>query len=135
MYCYPSSPGEICRKMRNGDYVDMNNKLSVAVALVAGLVGGMLTRYIGPPVVFAQAPVQTLPAPPGSVPPAAKAPIATEIQAHSFSLVDEHDHVAGTFSAESLGLGRSRIVLRDAYGHQIWSAGGSALRPLAADVR
>jgi hypothetical protein len=32
----------------------MNKKLSVAVALVAGLLGGLLTRYIAPPAAFAQ---------------------------------------------------------------------------------
>ena len=32
----------------------MNNKCSLAVALVAGILGGMLTRYITPPSAFAQ---------------------------------------------------------------------------------
>jgi hypothetical protein len=110
----------------------MNNKLTVAVALFAGLAGGMLTRYIAPPSVFAQA---------------QNPAVTKEVRAQSFTLVDQYDNVAGTFTAESMGAAGiftpkgglpqmqlqrppMRIVLRDAHGHEIWSAGGSAIRPL-----
>lgn len=113
----------------------MNNKLIVSLALLAGLAGGMLTRFIAPTPVFAQAPVQILPAP-APAPPATPTPVTKDIRAESFTLLDENDRVAGTFTAEPVSaFHRSRIVLRDSYGHEIWSAGGSAIRPLSSTVR
>ena len=121
----------------------MNNKLSVAVALLAGLVGGMLTRYIAPPSVFAQTQNAQ----------AQNSAVTKEVRAESFTLVDQYGNVAGTFTAESMGAARIftpgdgstpqmqlqrgpvRIVLRDAHGHEIWSAGGSAIRPLMSTTR
>lgn len=107
----------------------MNNKLTVSFALLAGLAGGMLTRFIAPAPVFAQAPVQILPGPaPVQTTPA---PVSREIRAESFAIVDQYGNVAGTFTSEPMGMRRpGRIVLRDSYGHEIWSAGGSAIRPL-----
>src|SRR5258708_349350 len=108
----------------------MNKKLSVALALVAGLLGGSLTRYFTPSVAFAQA----------------QPPIT--VRAQSFTLVDSLDRTVGTFTFEPVAgdpifLRRSpnnqvvpgapvsmRIVLRDFNGREIWSAGGSAIRPL-----
>lgn len=114
----------------------MNNKLNVAVALFAGLAGGMLTRYIAPPSVFAQT---------------QNTAVTKEVRAQSFTLVDQYDNVAGTFTAESMGSPNiilpgdgsaprvqrrpSRIVLRDSYGHEIWGVGGSTVRPLMSTVR
>jgi len=113
----------------------MNNKLNVAVALFAGLAGGMLTRFIAPAPVFAQAPVQGgLPAPAPS--PVTPGPVTYEIRAERFALVDHSGKVVGTFASESAGVrSPSRIVLRDSYGHEIWGAGGSAIRPLMSTVR
>ena len=109
----------------------MNNKLIVAVAVLAGLAGGMLTRFIAPAPVFAQAPVQVLPGPVPAVPAPSSPAITREIRAESFAIVDQYGRVAGTFTAESTSRGRpGRIVLRDAYGHEIWGAGGSSNRPL-----
>jgi hypothetical protein len=115
----------------------MNNKMSVALALMAGLLGGLLTRYIAPPAAFAQN----------------QAPIPKEIRAQSFALVDPSDRTVGTFTAEPVlgapgtfvrpapGLPNDqsapqirwpmRVVLRDSNGREIWSAGGSVLRPLS----
>lgn len=109
----------------------MNNKLSVAVALVAGLAGGMLTRYIAPPPVFAQVQVPVVP---GTPPPVAQIAAAKEIRAQSFVLVGPNDNVTGTFTTEPWR-GTTRIVLRDAYGREIWSAGGGLMRPLAANAK
>jgi hypothetical protein len=110
----------------------MNKTLTVALALAAGLFGGMITRYITPPAAHAQD----------------QAAIAKEIRAQSFTLVDQFDHTAGTFSYEAgpgarmLQRGPStnqpaprvppgRIVLRDANGREIWSAGANSLiRPV-----
>ena len=113
----------------------MNNKLVIALALVAGLVGGLLSRYTAPPPAFAQN----------------QAPVTKEVRAQSFTLVDPTDRTIGTFTAEPDGptsvlvpgptprdlpqpqrtASRARIVLRDANGREIWSAGGSAIRPLS----
>ena len=60
----------------------MNKALTVATALVAGLVGGLLTRYVVPPAAFAQD----------------QAPITKEIRAQSFTLVDIFDRSIGTFT-------------------------------------
>jgi hypothetical protein len=95
---------------------------TVALALAAGLLGGMLTRYIAPPSAYAQNPApQTAPA---------------EIRARSFVLVDQSDQTIGTFSVVPGPLGPfgrpilPRIVLKDFNGREIWSAGGSPLQPL-----
>jgi hypothetical protein len=110
----------------------MNKTLTVTLALVAGLVGGLLTRYIVPPVALAQNQAQ----------------ITKEIRAQSFTLVDPSDHTVGTFSYEpdsSSSLGNDpraltlairpmtppRIVLRDSVGHELWSAGGTGIRRLS----
>jgi hypothetical protein len=113
----------------------MNKTFMIALALGAGLLGGMLTRYIAPPAAYAQ-----------------DQPAAKEIRAQSFTLVDQFDHTAGTFSYEPLPgarmtlprpqfggnqppvdrLAPGRIVLRDASGHEIWSAGANSLiRPVS----
>ena len=114
----------------------MNNKLTVSFALLAGLAGGMLTRFIAPAPVFAQAPVQILPAPAPIPAQTAPAPVTKEIRAQSFALVDQYDNVVGTFAAEPKGMRRpARVVLRDSYGHEIWAAGGSAIRPLMSTTR
>ena len=103
----------------------MNSRLSVVLALSAGLAGGLLTRYIAPAPVFAQD----------------QASVAKEIRAQSFSLVDQSNRVVGTFLFEAANgfAGRDRngpfpvpgrIVLRDGRGLVIWSAGGIGLQPL-----
>jgi hypothetical protein len=105
----------------------MNKTLTVALALAVGLLGGLLTRYIAPPATSAQtqAPVTT--------------PVTTEIRAQRFTLVDSSDHTLGVFTAEPASKavnpypgGRTpmRIVLRDSNGREIWSAGGSGIRPV-----
>jgi hypothetical protein len=100
----------------------MNKTLTVALALAAGLLGGLLTRYIAPLATFAQN----------------QSPITKEIRAQSFTLVDSSDRTLGVFTAEPSkainpypgGLTPMRIVLRDSNGREIWSAGGSGIRPV-----
>jgi len=94
---------------------------NVIVALIAGLLGGLVTRYISPPPAFAQN----------------QPPVAKEIRAQSFVLVDQSDHAVGTFMAEPVRgtpgpFTPIRIVLRDFTGREIWSAGGSPIQPLSA---
>jgi hypothetical protein len=113
----------------------MNKTLTVALALAAGLLGSVIGRYIAPPSAYAQE----------------KAAVAKEIRAQSFTLVDAFDHTAGTFTYEPLNAPRvmshpplpenlappdrllpGRVVLRDASGRVIWSAGANSLiRPVS----
>lgn len=103
----------------------MQNKLNVTLALLAGLAGGMLTRFVAPPTVSAQD----------------QPPPVQEIRARSFVFVDAQNRTVGTFSVEPaqnhemilrpgqpplLIPGRSRITLRDDQGREIWSAGPGA---------
>jgi hypothetical protein len=114
------------------------NKLVIAIALVAGFVGGSLSRYVAPPSAFAQNQAQ----------------VTKEVRAQSFTLVDPSDRAIGTFTAEPDVSGiqpffqpgpssrlntpqlrptvfPTRIVLRDSKGREIWSAGGSSMRQLS----
>ena len=100
----------------------MSKALTVTLALAAGLVGGILSRYVAPPPAFAQD----------------KAKVTKEVRAQSFTLVDPSDNTVGTFTSEPVFRGLQsvpgrlmpmRIVLRDANGREIWSAGGTAIRP------
>lgn len=88
----------------------MNRKCNLALALAAGLLGGLLARYIAPWPVLAQAqPVQ-------------------ELRAQSFVLVDGKDNVVGTFTdstpAPKPGQNQT-VVLLDRNGKEIWRAGVS----------
>ena len=103
------------------------NKTTVITALAAGLLGGLLSRYIAPQTALAQN----------------ASNVAKEVRAQSFTIVDPSDRVIGTFAADapfpptgvvpiprSRSASPSRIVLRDSDGREIWSAGLS-LRPLS----
>jgi hypothetical protein len=115
----------------------MNRNLTLVIALTAGLLGGVLSRYLALPSVHAQAP----------------APNPVEVRAQSFSLTDDQGSVVGTFmvrddAARVIRRGpgpqatqpanppaRSpRIVLLNQDGREIWSAGGSSIRPLASNT-
>lgn len=87
----------------------MYPKLNVLLALVAGIAGGALSRYIAPAPVLAQ----TQP---------------REIRAQSFVFVDDHNHVVAMFepSPPSLRDTNPSIVLLDRNGKEIWRAGVSA---------
>jgi hypothetical protein len=106
----------------------MNNKLTIALALFAGLAGGLVTRYIAPPPVFAQAPGTQTSAP-------------QELRARSFTLVDASGNTVVKFAVGPRNfdmptgqpIGPVRIILKDANGRVIWSAGGSTVRPLVAN--
>lgn len=85
-------------------------KLNLALALVAGFVGGALSHSLTAPTVHAQS----------------SAPVAAEVRARSFLLVNENGQVVGKLAAESGG--RPAIRLFDAAGHEIWSAEGPIVR-------
>lgn len=93
----------------------MNNRLTIAVALAAGLAGGMLTRFIAPPPVFAQT-----------------QPPTDEVRARSFVLLDNFNNPVATFTAGSgRGTASGVVELKDSHGSVIWKAGGSLLSPMA----
>jgi hypothetical protein len=109
----------------------MNRSLTFVFATVAGIADGLLTRYPGPPTALAQS----------------QQPVANEIRAQSFTLVDGTHRTVGTFKVEGLNwIARlpqqqvnptlqARIVLLDANGREIWSAGETAIRPLSQNIR
>jgi hypothetical protein len=113
----------------------MKKPLNLALALAAGLLGGLLSRYIAPQSALAQSP----------------APSTKEIQAQSFVFVAPDGHPLATLTpdpawlkaarlmAELSAAGRisstpflsrfsGRIVLLDSNEREIWSAGGSPFR-------
>jgi len=80
----------------------MNRTFVLSLALAAGLLGGVLSRYVSPVPAFAQAQTQK------------------EIKAQSFVLVDDKDNIVGTFkpSADRIPI----VVLLDRNGREIWRA-------------
>jgi hypothetical protein len=99
------------------------NRMTIAIALAAGLVGGVISRYISPAPVLAQQAQPQSPAP-------------VELRAQRFVLVNPDGSVAGTFAVEQPKptdfpfMPRS-IRLLDWSGKEIWRAGGSPVRNLA----
>jgi hypothetical protein len=111
-----------------GENGPMNTRLTVAIAIVSGLSGGLLARYVAPPPVFAQDQAT---------------PITKEIRAQNFVLVDSFNRTIGAFTAERVSrppggagvlpgatfVGRMppkypplmRMVLRGSDGQEIWS--------------
>jgi hypothetical protein len=100
------------------------NKSTIAVALAAGLVGGVISRYISPAPVLAQQAQAPSPAP-------------LELRAQRFVLVNPDGAVAGTFSVDQpkpspdFPFAAPSIRLLDWSGKEIWRAGGSPVRNLA----
>jgi hypothetical protein len=91
----------------------MSRKLNLALALTAGLFGGLLSHYLTPATVFAQ------PNPP------------REIVAQSFVLADGRGKEVGRFTFDRTlpPPNRPVVVLLDPEGHEIWRA-GSSIHPL-----
>lgn len=100
-----------------------NRNLTLILALAAGLLGGFLSRYVTLSSVHAQA----------------QPPNGVEIRSQRFSVVDAQGRVIGTFTGaikkETGGLAFPRIVLVDPTGRELWSAGGSKLKPLAENSK
>jgi hypothetical protein len=88
----------------------MNRKLNVAIALIAGLVGGFASRYLTPTPVFAQA----------------QAPIPKEIKAQKFVIVNEEGQALGVFGFDRNGT--PMVNLTDENGRTFWSTQPSILR-------
>jgi hypothetical protein len=99
------------------------NKMTIVVALVAGVVGGVISRTISPAPVLAQQ-------------AQAPSPAAVELRAQRFSLVNQDGMVVGTFMVDKAkpleGMPyKPTIRLLDFNGKEIWSAGGDPVRKLA----
>jgi hypothetical protein len=122
----------------------MNSKLTIVIAVAAGIVGSLTTRYVEPRVALAQAPL-----PPSADPPSTGAPktspsppSAQTIRGQSFTFVDSRDRVIATLSVEMLPRpgevpqGNLGLVLRDPAGRMLWTtAEGNPLHPLSENLR
>jgi hypothetical protein len=97
------------------------NKMTVLIAFVAALAGGVISRYVSPAPVQAQTKAQN------------SAP--AEIRAQRFSLVNPDGVLVATFVVDQSNptdiLAQPSIRLLDWNGKEIWSAGGSPVRKLA----
>jgi hypothetical protein len=87
----------------------MNRTMNVTLALAAGLLGGLISRYLAPTPVFAQAP----------------APAPREVRAQSFILVNKQGKPLGRIGFDSDGL--PVITLVDEDGRTLWSTKASLL--------
>lgn len=97
-----------------------NRNLPLVLALAAGVLGGILSRYITPQSVYGQA----------------QTPNTVEVRSQRFSVVDPQGRVVGTFSGEITKAPDDRLLPRialvDPTGRELWSAGGSKLKPLGS---
>jgi hypothetical protein len=89
----------------------MNRTLTLTLALAAGLFGGMLSRYLAPMPVHAQA----------------QTPAPKEIRAQNFVLVNAQGIEVGLLGFNPQG--RPVIRLLDEQGRTFWSAGQAILLP------
>jgi uncharacterized membrane-anchored protein YhcB (DUF1043 family) len=80
--------------------------MTLSLALAAGLLAGVLSRYVTPASAFAQAQTQK------------------ELKAQSFVLVDDKGNIVGTFKPSADRI--PTVVLLDRSGREIWRAGVSA---------
>jgi hypothetical protein len=94
----------------------MNTRLILTIALLSGLVGGLVSHFTFPVTAFAQP--------------------QNEIRAQSFVLVDGQNNVVGTIaSSNRSGQPNQRgqeptIVILDRMGREVWRATGAILRQL-----
>ena len=89
-----------------GRFTMLNPKQTLTLSLAAGLLGGLLSRYVSPTTALAQA----------------AAP--TEIRAQKFTLVDQNGTVRGVFAVVDNPLlkgGNPVIQLFDIGGREVWS--------------
>jgi hypothetical protein len=83
-------------------------KLNFTLMLAAGLLGGLLSRYVTPARVLAQAPL----------------PVTKELSAQSFVLTDETGNIIGAFKP-SADPNHRTVVFVDRNGRETWRAGYS----------
>lgn len=89
--------------------------MTVALALAAGLLGGLLSHYFLPTTAFAQT----------------MAPTVGETRAQSFVVVDGKNNVIGRFTSSFQTRGQPpAVVLLDPDGREVWRSSGASVRPL-----
>ncbi|PYT26220.1 MAG: hypothetical protein DMG57_22360 [Acidobacteria bacterium] len=93
----------------SGGERSMNRKINFTLALATGLLGGVLSRYLIPTPVFAQA----------------QAPAPREIRAQSFVLVNKQGAPLGLMGFDSDGV--PVITLLDENRRTIWSSKATLL--------
>jgi len=89
------------------------NKTSLILSLATGLLGGVIAQYISPSAVHAQT----------------ARPASSEIRAQSFVLLNDKGDVSGSFGFDNQGRPVIRLIEK---GREVWSAGGSGMKQLAA---
>jgi hypothetical protein len=97
----------------------MNTRLILAISLLSGLVGGLASHFALPVTAFAQ-------------PPAT--PVAQEIRAQNFVLVDDHNRVIGTITSNRSVIPPRQeptVVILDREQHEVWRATGTSIRQLS----
>ena len=87
----------------------MNRTINVTLALAAGLLGGLVSRYLAPTPVFAQT----------------QAPAPREVRAQSFVLVNKQGKPLGRIGFDADG--QPFITLLDEDGRTVWSTKPSLL--------
>ncbi|MBI2680285.1 MAG: hypothetical protein HYX25_04665 [Candidatus Solibacter usitatus] len=89
----------------------MKRTMNIALTLAAGLLGGLLSRYLAPSPAFAQT--------------QAPVPVPREVRAQSFILVNKEGKPLGRIGFDSDGL--PVITLVDEDGRTLWSTKASLL--------
>jgi hypothetical protein len=87
----------------------MDRRLNVTLALIAGLVGGLASRYLTPIPVFAQA----------------ETPIPKELKARQFVIVNQEGKALGVFGLDPDGTPMIKLI--DERGRTLWSTQPSIL--------
>ena len=94
-------------------------KMNIGLSIAAGLLGGIFSHYVWTQPVQAQ---NQLPAP-------------KEVRAQSFVVVNEKGELQGVLTFGEPKNGRTSVKLFDSNGREIFSAGGSPMRPLSGALR
>ena len=94
-------------------------KLNIGLSIAAGLLGGIFSHYIWTQPVQAQN----------------QTPAPKEVRAQSFVVVNEKGETQGVLTFGEPKNGRTSVKLFDSNGREIFSAGGSPMRPLSGALR
>jgi hypothetical protein len=94
-------------------------RLNLGLSIAAGLLGGVFSHYIWTQPVQAQN----------------QPTVTKEVRAQSFVVVNEKGDVQGVLTFGEPKNGRTSVKLFDANGREIFSAGGSPMRPLSGALR
>jgi hypothetical protein len=94
-------------------------KLNIGLSIAAGLLGGIFSHYVWTQPVQAQN----------------QTPAPKEVRAQSFVVVNEKNEIQGVLTFGEPKNGRTSVKLFDSNGREIFSAGGSPMRPLSGALR